>query len=382
MFSVLLVLSPLLRERELLEVATAQSASLQPPESKRKPKKQSSPSPQGKNLPSPEESKPSPPQPRKTSQSPEETKPPPGFAHVAPKLTDQQEVVHESSVAAEGGFDPYSKVGTESNTTVSKPPPGFENVTVPEKTTKKEESEWPKIVSKGSDIEAVKSNEQSPTENELAGLQRPVFVTGSWTKRTVKSENPEQNTAKKKSRSKPEVPPDTSEEFPPMLPSGVQSRPPSQDKAIKNEQKPTTRKQLESKVVERIQEILNKDKAKYTQFKTLSGWYRNSEIAAVEYMSQCSELFGPKWEEIGPKVAGTFPEEAKKYELLSFFSRKPPRSANQPKSKKKSTVWTSQYRPPARSALSDADYPSLKSASSLPGAKVTGTGAWNMVVRT
>ena len=347
-FTALYVVLPC-REQEELEVATALSASTQRAE---KPKK------------------PSPPLPRKTPD--EHTKPPPGFSSVLP--TTQPELVRntqETVQVTSTGFNPYSNADSISKSKEPEltKPPGFENITVATKPEKKE-NEWPEIASGG---EVVKQEDMRlVAQSELTGVQ-------NWTK----GEKSEQKQPKKNCKPKKEriVPAYTADAFPSLSGKSEHCEKMGGDKIS------VSRKQVETKVVERIRAVL--DKSQFTEFKTLSGWYRNNQISAVEYMNQCSNLFGPKWEEIGPKVATVFPEESKQIELSGYFSRpSPSATVRNGKSKKKAkvttttSVWSSGGRLLTQGALSDADYPSLATASSVQGGKVmTGSAAWNMVVR-
>ncbi len=285
--------------------------------------------------------------------------------------TPQPEVIRKSQQTFETtAFNPYSD--TAESVSKSKPeltkPPGFENITVLTKPEKKR-NDWPEIAA-GGEI-AKQEDTRLVAQSELTGLHN----FGAW----ARSEKPEQKQPKKNCKPKKEkiVPAYTAESFPSL------SEP---REKMDGDKIPLSRKQVETKIVEKIRAVL--DKTKFTQFKTLSGWYRNDQISAIEYMNQCSNLFGPKWEEIGPNVAAVFPEEEKQIELSRYFSR-PSLSApvRKGKSKKKAkvsttSVWSSGGRPLTQGVLSDSDYPSLETASTVQGGKViTGTAAWNMVVR-
>lgn len=349
------------REQEQFEVAAALSASMQPAEPE-KPKK-----PTQSSL-------------RKSPS--EETKPPPGFANHPAKANHQHleltNGIVEPTVFKSNTNTSLASKATSITTGLARPP-GFENMpALPRGETK--ENEWPEIVSREANIDNL-AGERSHA-SELTGLQNPSMVTatpsGVWLKpkNDSKSEKYEQKSSRKKKKSSERTLP--SEAFP-SLPGKSQS---SSEKIIADESGVLlTRKQVEGKVVEKIREILNK--SDFTTFKTLSGWYRNSEISASEYMDQCSSLFGPKWTEIGPKVAFVFPNQQKKDELSKLFQ-----TSETLGMKTKPSVWSSQTshrasRRPSRGMLDDADYPSLSTASALAqGTKISSaTGAWNMIVR-
>ncbi len=349
------------REQEELEIATALSASSLPtPSYTKKPPKQGISS---------------------TKKSPvEEPKPPPGFPSVVTSaghkivtnIQDTVEVTHTELVSSK----------TTSNEPELSTPPGFENMIVqPVKQENKVEKEWPEIAPLAKTSETSKSKHtQIVGDSELTGLQIPSYVYGgplsSWAK-TEKSEPKKKPTVV---LSTAPVPQYTAEAFPSL---SIEEAKPVSRKKTSGDDSPLLRKQTALSVVEAIRSIL--DKVKFTKFKTLSGWYRNNEITANEYMIQCSALFGPQWEEYGPKVASVFPEEIKQLELMALVHPSTAPAKN-PKSKKKTkervNVWSSQGVRAARGMLSDVEYPSLAVASTVQGSKVnTGVGAWNTVIR-
>ena len=127
-------------------------------------------------------------------------------------------------------------------------------------------------------------------------------------------------------------------------------------------------KALESEVIARVRRALNYDKSKFTQFMTISGWYRNSEVTVHEYASQCYHLFGETWNEIGPQLAQVLPVKSKRRELMSLFSRAGTVSGL--KSKKVSadpqSVWQKTRNGERVTSLNESDYPSLSAAAKQP----------------
>lgn len=393
----------------------------------------------------------SPPNPKKRSESPEEPQAPPGFAGVQLHTANTLTVVkrNDGSVEADTStFDPYADTNLYPKRQIPEitRPPGFETIS----DTQKEAniaSAWPELVGDRNSAKTASAPQELPSSSELTGLQQPPFRYGgpmtAWSQAKAPTESKQDppvlaaaatiqytneedvylpvrnHLSDGESQYRPQEPKPTwnkkdirvhsLESFPPIPGSTVTSnKTPRVDEnpSIQGSSVKTSRKAMESKVVEKVQIALGKNKSKFTQFKTLSGWYRSGEITVHEYSSQCSALLGNNWKEIGPQVAAVFPEQSKKNELEHLFGLCPSAlPAKQAKSKKKSkatTVWTSRLpttshgpqpparlpttshgpQLPARSMLSESDYPSLEVASGLPGSKVTpGQGHWNMVVR-
>ena len=156
-------------------------------------------------------------------------------------------------------------------------------------------------------------------------------------------------------------------------------------------------KALEAEVIQRVRKMLGCDNAKLSLFKTLSGWYRNSEISVQEYAAQCHQLFGDQgWQEIGPQLARVLPVQSKQRELLSLFSASRAndipvgRKGKSKKSKSRMAQppglqrpWMA-GRPPASvglhsSLLSEDEYPTLNAAAKQPDPPEE-LQPWNMKV--
>ena len=376
---------------------------------------------------------------KKKADSPDEPKAPPGFAGVQPNTSNILKRSGGTIVVDTNAFNPYAGVDTDINPGHQNPeptgPPGFETIS----DTQKEAniaSPWPDLVGDRNSAKTASPQEVPSTcSSELIGFQQPSFTYGgpmtAWSQAREslesKQEPPVLATAvqcsneqdvpvrnllsdegsqyhpqePKPSWSKKDIRVLSLESFPPIPGSTVTSnKTPRVDETPSvqgSSDSPTSRKAMESKVVEKVRNVLGRDKSKFTQFKTLSGWYRSGAITVHEYSTQCSALLGSNWKEIGPQVAAVFPEQSKKDELDHLFGQCPPSAqpVKRAKSKKKSkvtTVWNSRMPttsrgssskpPPARSVLSESDYPSLEVASGFQGSKVTsGQGQWNMIVR-
>ena len=78
-------------------------------------------------------------------------------------------------------------------------------------------------------------------------------------------------------------------------------------------------KVMEAEVIAKVRRMLDYDNVKFSQFKALSGWYKNNEISVQEYAAQCYPLFGEAWQEIGPQLARVLPVQSKQRELLALF---------------------------------------------------------------
>lgn len=153
---------------------------------------------------------------------------------------------------------------------------------------------------------------------------------------------------------------------------------------------------VEIQVIKNVRRVLDNDQAKFMQFKTLSGWYRNSEISAAEYVKQCSELFGDTWSDVGPQIAHVMPIEEKRRELLSLFDCPAALDGGAKKKRKgKGSKVSAAYGGGGAlqwprgggggggtyPMLSEDDYPSLRSAAGRSGSGKM-PGPWNGRVST
>ena len=171
---------------------------------------------------------------------------------------------------------------------------------------------------------------------------------------------------------------------------------PSEDSSSTSESS-KTKKSKQSQVIEKVRKALSYDKDKFTEFKTLMGWYKNGEIGIGDYKTQCLQLFGHKWwKEIGPELAEVMPTHEKKNELLSSFGARSAgggkKSTIASKSRKQGpvtvpSVWGTGPVVPVHSVhnfntmateLSDEEYPTLGSAVNLP--KPLPSTSWNNMV--
>lgn len=344
------------RERESFEVATAISLSLQ----------QSS---QQKSSKSNEENK------RVRNRSPVAVK--------SSKLHDQpkQESLEKNKKVALDSYMQRSELEQGLGVSKSKKPPGFETVSNstikgmgttevewPDPTewpevTPKPTQEWPTDLPTGFPSYSVMGMEQpKPDIPSQVPFPLPGLLLGS-------------------DHSGPNPPPGFT------IGTGLKDISPPFSNQYRHQQHQDSRndhKALEAEVIQRARKMLGYDNGKLSLFKTLSGWYRNSEISVEEYAAQCHQLFGDQaWQEIGPQLARVLPVQSKQRELLSLFSAS--RANDIPvgrkgKSKKsKSRVaeppglqrpWMS-GRPPANIGLhslllSEEEYPTLNAAAKQP----------------
>lgn len=124
---------------------------------------------------------------------------------------------------------------------------------------------------------------------------------------------------------------------------------------------------IEAEVIDRVRKVLSYDQGKFTQFMTLSGWYRNGELSVQEYSAQCRELLGRAWEEIGPQLARVLPSKTQRKELLSLFRGKHTlRHSTNQASVPHSSAWHSQMGRSKHVMLNDEEYPTLSSAAGQP----------------
>ena len=155
-------------------------------------------------------------------------------------------------------------------------------------------------------------------------------------------------------------------------------------------------KLLEAEIIAKVRRMLEYDNVKFSEFKTLSGWYKNNEISVQEYAAQCYPLFGEAWQEIGPQLARVLPVQSKQRELMALF-RATRASDNIPvgrraKSKKSKArmapppglekPWVS-GRPSSKVGLhsfmlSEDEYPTLSAAAKQPDPPKVLYEQWNM----
>ena len=130
-------------------------------------------------------------------------------------------------------------------------------------------------------------------------------------------------------------------------------------------------------MIEKVRKALNYNESKFTQFVTISGWYRNSEVTVHEYASQCYLLFGDAWYEIGPQLSQVLPVKSKRKELMSVFSNSGTVSGLKSKlCADPPGVWQKAKNESSAAALTEAEYPSLVAAAKLPDPS-KGTQLWN-----
>lgn len=366
---------------------------------------------------------------KKKLASPEEPGIPPGFSGLQPSSINSLTVTGAESnpCSVQAGRDPAPGL---KNPEVTRPP-GFEAVNdVQQKASIV--AEWPGLLSDKQTVSSSPQELPSSSDGEHAGPVQPMHsIPGKpWIQKkvtagyehnfpslavatAVQNENNEEFTVTSGSQVSAQVPKsikfknridvrvlESSREIPSLA---VESKMSASVVEMANgsdrSDSSTTRKVLEGKVVERVLTVLGKDKSKFKQFKSLSGWYKNNEISVQEYYSQCSALFGSVWKDIGPQVASVLPDKSKKIELEDMFGpyARSASASKRIKSKKSkpppATVWasgppvgtthppsTKQPPPPApKTMLSESDYPSLGTASDSKVNSVQGN--WSMVVR-
>ena len=171
--------------------------------------------------------------------------------------------------------------------------------------------------------------------------------------------------------------------------------------------KPTTlsteassKKSKQSQLIEKVRKSLGYDKDRFTRFKTLMGWYKNSEISVEEFKAQSLALFGSyQWREIGPELASMMPNPEKKNELLSSFGArsgvpKNVTTTSSARSRKRvpasvPSVWgtgpvapirTNNYNAMSTARLSHDEYPTLGSSMHQPKPLPQPT-PWNVVIQ-
>lgn len=124
----------------------------------------------------------------------------------------------------------------------------------------------------------------------------------------------------------------------------------------------------EEKLVSQVRRVLGYDRNKFHRFKTLSGWYRNSEISVHEYAGHCTQLLGATvWQDLGPRLARVLPDRSKRKELLGLFGSASSSTGNS-LSEVTSHAWNDGGggvggRGPW---LNEKEYPSLVSSAHLP----------------
>ena len=168
---------------------------------------------------------------------------------------------------------------------------------------------------------------------------------------------------------------------------------------------PSTESSIRSKqsqLIEKVRQSLGYDKDKFTRFKTLMGWYKNSEVSVEEFKAQCLALFGGnQWMEIGPQLAEVMPNPEKKNELLSSFGVRSGvaksvamTTSSSAKSRRRvpasvPSVWgtgpvvpvrTNNYNAMSTARLSHEEYPTLGSAVHQPKPLPQPT-PWNVVIQ-
>ena len=194
-------------------------------------------------------------------------------------------------------------------------------------------------------------------------------------------------------------PPASTRDFPPL--SSLKSDPP-----LPAAPPPASKTVGGSKVFEEIRQALDYDKEKFKEFQSNSGWFRSGVLTIGEYDSFCKELFGPRWQDIGPLIAKVMPQGKKREELVALFAQRgvkvgPPEKMKMKKAKKGKTVpnaWSAEEAKrgvseggaseganwrAVRRGVSDEDYPSLSMASKLPphGTKSASAGSvWKVPI--
>ena len=160
---------------------------------------------------------------------------------------------------------------------------------------------------------------------------------------------------------------------------------------------PCTKRSKQSQVIEKVRKSLDYNKDGFTRFKTLMGWYKNSEISVEEFKAQSLVLFGSnQWREIGPELAEMMPNTEKKNELLSSFGVRSGMAKNVAATKSRKrvsasvpSVWgagpvapvrTNNYNAMSSALLNQEEYPTL--GSSMHQRKpLPQPATWNVVIQ-
>ncbi len=272
-----------------------------------------------------------------------------------------------------------------------KKPPGFESV-VPRTSTRGKEavSEWPDL-SGNAPVNPTPSKQPPRYAYATSGI----YVPPGFTAVSSAGQAPPTRQGVQ-SRPSGLSHPDSRGRNPPKLISGqISGFPPLSNGPSPNLPLPTMLpvatvtdgKAREAEVINNVRAILSHDRGKFSQFKTLSGWFTNNEITVEEYARQCYTLMGEAWNEIGPQLASVIPDKSKQKELSNFFKAELEQSYPQKKSTKRSkpgrrqtSAWrgASGYK---EVQLSEEEYPSLGSMAPAKRAPPGMSNPWNLKVQ-
>ena len=352
------------RERDDVELATALSTSTQPTKE-------------------PRAKKPSEKKQRKISPS-ENTKPPPGFdvkkdSTTKSKEPTQKDTLKSSYLDRPPGFEPV----VPSIISVSKPVTEWPDLTGPELKKSTELLQQPFSICYTAHVSAPSlpfGNLSSDTAFPALGEQATTssfpsaLDYGSMTFELKPTSTPQYVPVRRQHQLPTDIPALSHQAFPPVgvdySPLTMSTEPVSTSTTSSSS---TAKKKIVSPVILNIRQALGHDKDKFTQFKTLSGWYKSNEITIHEYAAQCSQLFGSSWVKIGPQLAELMPEQVKKTELTSLFKNQPKGSKNGYTRQQPASVWVPPVAPKNKNAvsltsqvLSDKDYPTLSAAANQP----------------
>ncbi|XP_074237837.1 E3 ubiquitin-protein ligase ZNF598 isoform X3 [Saimiri boliviensis] len=94
-------------------------------------------------------------------------------------------------------------------------------------------------------------------------------------------------------------------------------------------------------LIQSIRDFLQSDEARFSEFKSHSGEFRQGLISAAQYYKSCRDLLGENFQKVFNELLVLLPDTAKQQELLSahmdFCSREKPPSTKSKKNKK--SVW-------------------------------------------
>lgn len=397
-------------------MAVAMSASLHGPSKKRKnPTKRSPPPP------------PQPPQKKVLCSQREEPEPPPGFVSLGESRTTRKATPHVAARAA--GEEAVKDV----DDVTEKDEPAVKTENWPSLKVLPLESET-KLDTAGAAINAVPasttlSKESGPVEPSLAPPPRYTKALHISKSHSPVSVKPPEKTGEKTLSSGPVEP---SLAPPPGYAKALHS-PKSQSRASKKPPEKTGERTLSSrafpplasaggtsssvpssasggsKVFEDIRQALDYDKTKFKDFQSQSGWFRSGVVTVQEYNTQCEELFGSRWAEVGPVIARMMPSGKKRDELLTLFTARGMVGVDSSSNGRRRSGMVKNTAPNAwagggtrsgtststgkqgvsttkgvatSSNVSEEDYPSLSAAAKRPQSKATPSysNAWKVTI--
>jgi hypothetical protein len=261
---------------------------------------------------------------------------------VSPKPTRKPETVYKKTRAIDS-LEDFPSLGKTSKTQQRKPPPGFANV-----------------VKKEPEVSQVKPP---------PGLQVNVSSSQAVQQKSNTSELPIDipNSRQSSARSKSII---LLKEEPTVITESKDNQLEAKNAQSRNQT-----------LIENIKSLLDYDRNKFVEFKTLSGKFRQGLCTAEAYYVDCTALFGMNFGFIFNELVTLLPDQAKQKELLRIHndskvldkkSGKPSQQSTGKRMKPPSTTWgplqnnPSNPAPVKKEALNksrnEVDFPSLPSA--------------------